>query len=263
MSNLKVLLILIFWFYQSISFSILHKYIGLNSISRFSLGMKLKVSDILKNPVWPKTWPFTTKDFLREDETVDTNFYYQPRLVYHIDDFAVESLSKFYKSEFKPNSAVLDVCSSWVSHYPPNFAFSRAVGIGMNDYELSKNIQLSEYYVRDLNSNPTFLPLQDNSFDYVTLVVSVDYLTKPLEVFKEINRVLKPGGKAIISQSNRCFPTKAINIWLNTNDFEHVFIVGSYFHYATGFENLEAIDISPNPGRSDPLFIIQATKKVD
>jgi len=41
-------------------------------------------------------------------------------------------------------------------------------------------------------------------------VVSVDYLIRPLEIFKEVNRVLRPGGKFILSQSNRCFPTKAI-----------------------------------------------------
>lgn len=31
----------------------------------------------------------------------------------------------------------------------------------------------------------------------------VDYLNKPLEVFREIRRVLRPGGKAIMSMSNR------------------------------------------------------------
>ena len=42
----------------------------------------------------------------------------------------------------------------------------------------------------------------------VTNAVSVDYLSKPMEVFREMHRVLKPGGKAIMSFSNRCFPTK-------------------------------------------------------
>ena len=79
-------------------------------------------------------------------------------------------------------------------------------------------------------------------------------------MFKEIRRVLRPGGKAIISQSNRCFPTKAINIWLKTNDLEHIFIIGSYFHYAEGFMPPEAFDISPNKLFGDPMFIIQGTK---
>lgn len=52
------------------------------------------------------------------------------------------------------------------------------------------------------------LPYEDNSFDVITNAVSVDYLAKPMEVFKEMHRVLKPGGQAIMSFSNRCFPTK-------------------------------------------------------
>lgn len=72
--------------------------------------------------------------------------------------------------------------------------------------------------------DPT-LPFCDESFDVVTCVVSVDYLIKPLEVFAEISRVLKPGGICIMSMSNRCFPTKAISIWLETGDAGHVFIV--------------------------------------
>jgi len=37
---------------------------------------------------------------------------------------------------------------------------------------------------QDLNVDPK-LPFPDESFDVVTCVVSVDYLTRPLEVFKE------------------------------------------------------------------------------
>lgn len=160
----------------------------------------------------------------------------------------------------------------------------------MNEFELSKNPQLTEYVAKDLNVEAK-LPYDDDSFDgaskllsfpnqlclhpltppsnllflcclvsVVTCVVSVDYLNKPRAVFEEINRVLKPGGEAVISCSNRCFPSKAIQLWLQTNDLEHVFIVGSFFHYAGGFEPPSAVDISPNPGRSDPLFIIRGKK---
>lgn len=109
--------------------------------------------------------------------------------------------------------------------------------------------------------DPT-LPFCDESFDVVTCVVSVDYLIRPLEVFAEIARVLKPGGTCIMSMSNRCFPTKAVSIWLETGDAGHVFIVGAYFRYGSPlFEPPKAVDISPNPGRSDPMFIVQAAKK--
>ena len=46
----------------------------------------------------------------------------------------------------------------------------------------------------DLNVKPT-LPFADASFDYVTCVVSFDYLTQPLAVMKEVQRVLRPGGR--------------------------------------------------------------------
>lgn len=65
-----------------------------------------------------------------------------------------------------------------------------------------------------------------------------------------------------MSFSNRCFPTKAIQLWLETGNEGHAFLIGSYFHYGSpDFEPPVAKDISPNPGRSDPMFIVQASKK--
>lgn len=78
----------------------------------------------------------------------------------------------------------------------------------MNADELKENPQADDYVAKDLNKDPV-LPYEDNSFDIVCNVVSVDYLTRPLEIFKEMRRVLRPGGRAILSFSNRCFPTKA------------------------------------------------------
>lgn len=225
-----------------------------------TMSSKISVADVLKDPKWPDKWPFKPADFSRQDESTDTYFYSEPRLVTHIDDQAIKALTAYYKREIKDGSAVLDICSSWISHFPADAKYSRAAGLGMNKYELSKNTQLSEYAVQDLNRDPVF-PHADNSFDVVTCVVSVDYLTRPLEVFSEMRRVLKPGGTVIISQSNRCFPTKAINIWLRTNDIEHVFIIGSYFHYARGFAKPSAEDISPKSlFGSDPMYIIRADK---
>jgi len=180
--------------------------------------------------------------------------------VYHIDDYAVSALTDYYERNFKEGDDVLDICSSWVSHYPTNWKGGNVVGLGMNELELSKNEQLSSYITQDLNQNPVF-PLEDNSFDVVTCVVSIDYLTQPLQIIKEVGRVLRPGGTCLISISNRCFPTKAFRIWLQTNDLEHIFLVGSMFHYAGMFENIKCDDRSPYPGRSDPLFVIRADKR--
>ena len=35
------------------------------------------------------------------------------------------------------------------------------------------------------------LPYEDNSFDVITNAVSVDYLAKPMEVFKEMHRFVR------------------------------------------------------------------------
>ena len=53
----------------------------------------------------------------------------------------------------------------------------------MNEEELARNPILTDFAVKDLNVDP-ILPYPDNTFDVVTNAVSVDYLTKPLQVFK-------------------------------------------------------------------------------
>jgi SAM-dependent methyltransferase len=219
--------------------------------------MASQIDKCLTNPKWPEEWPFRPEDFSRQDESSDSIFYGTERLVHHIDDGARAALTKYYKSNIPEGSDVLDICSSWVSHYPSDLKLGKVAGLGMVAGELKVNPQLTEFTAKDLNKDPK-LPYDENSFDVVTCVVSADYLNQPLQVFQEIQRVLRPGGKAIISQSNRCFPTKAINIWLNTNDLEHVFIIGCYFHYAGGFNPPVSKDISPGVF-GDPMFIIEAT----
>ena len=134
---------------------------------------------------------------------------------------------------------------------------------GMNPLELQFHDQLTGgFEAADLNQE-TKLPYDDNSFDVVTCVVSIDYLVDPIKVLKEVHRVLRPGGQVIISQSNRCFPSKAIAMWLNMNDRQHLELINGYFQYAGGFEPREAFDITakvPNNEYRDPMFIIRAVK---
>ena len=212
---------------------------------------------------WPDDYQFKKEDFFRADEGDDENFYTLPRLVYHIDEPAVASLTQYYRANIPAGSNILDICSSWVSHYPLEFKdkMKRISGTGMNPLELMANDQLSDYEARNLNVNPN-LPYEDNTFDVVTCVVSVDYLTKPIEVLTEARRVLKPGGKIILSQSNRCFPSKAIAMWLKMNDRQHLELINGYGKYA-GFGPGKAFDITASvPGEqfNDPMFIVELTK---
>src|SRR5689334_7337537 len=158
--------------------------------------------------------------FRRGDESSDFNFYAQPRLVTHIDDYAIAAVGETYRRFLRPGGEYLDLMSSWVSHFPGSFEIGRLVGHGMNEIELKQNKVLAEYFLQDLNKDLT-LPFEDNRFDGVTICVSVQYLTEPVAVFTEIGRVLKPGAPLIVTFSNRCFQTKAVAIWLAFNDLQH------------------------------------------
>jgi len=202
-------------------------------------------------------WPYSDADMGRLDNKDDSSFYDEPRFVTHIDDKAIESLTDYYREEMtkilndNPDKTkkldVLDLCSSWISHYPTDLEdkFGLVVGIGLNEEELERNDQLYMHYRQDLNKNPSLAQFPDNSFDIITNVVSVDYLTQPKAIFTEMNRVLRPGGSALISFSNRCFASKAIAMWLQADDIGRMTIIGSYFHYAAKWSAIEALDVKP------------------
>ena len=205
----------------------------------------------------PSDPPFEEGHFRRVDESVDANFYQQPRLVTHIDDAAIGALRDHYAKFLPRQGRLLDLMSSWVSHYPDDLESERVAGLGMNADELRENPQLTEWVVHDLNADPV-LPYGDDEFDVVTIAVSVQYLTQAIELFREIGRVLRPGGGCIVSFSNRCFPTKAVQLWQGMGDEGHVQMVGAYFHYSGAFEAPQWHDISPAKGRSDPMYVVQS-----
>ena len=126
----------------------------------------------------------------------------------------------------------------------------------MNKAELDRNEQLTENVVHDLNIQPQ-LPYDDSSFDAITNVVSVDYLNHPIELFVEMMRVMRPGGLAIMSFSNRMFWTKAIKLWTGSNEWQRVLVCAAYFHF-TGFQDIQAFEITT--GEGNPMFVVRGTK---
>lgn len=227
---------------------------------------------------------FSPQDFRRLDESSDFLFYTEPRFVEHIDPSAVKALTSYHDKviinrieETGRPIDVLDLCSSWVSHVSPSiskqqfpngeYAINSFVGVGMNKDELLKNQLFTQSFVHDLNGNPKLDELQDNSLDLVLLQLSIDYLTQPINVMREVKRVLRPAGSVIISFSNRLFIEKAVSVWTGKSDLEHMEIVGKYLHFAGGFEEpptiLDITTPSNNLGgtSSDPIYIVQARKK--
>ena len=182
--------------------------------------------------------------FRRADETSDAQFYSMPRLVAHIEPETIAAVTQLYRDFLKPNTAILDMMSSWISHLPPEMQFARVAATGMNREELEANPRLSDFVVHDLNADP-ILPFDDASFDAALCCVSVQYLTRPIEVFADLARVCRRNAPLIISFSNRCFPTKAVAAWQMLDDRGHLELVAHYLGAAGDWERIEMLDRTP------------------
>jgi SAM-dependent methyltransferase len=195
--------------------------------------------------------------FDRADPGTDDAFYRVPRIVTHIDDDAIAAVGALYE-ELGLHGDVLDLMSSWVSHFTD--APRHLTVLGMNAAELARNPQASETVVHDLNADPR-LPLDDVSFDAAVCCVSVDYLVRPIEVFRDVARVVRPGGPFVCTFSNRCFPTKAIRGWLYSSDTEHGDIVAEYFRHAGGWQEPVIERRTPAGHFGDPLWAVWAHRR--
>ena len=193
--------------------------------------------------------------FRRYDETPDEEFYRTPRIVTHIDDRAIAAVTQLYREFFPPGGEILDLMSSWVSHLPPEVQYRRVVGLGMNEVELRRNERLDSYVIQNLNREPR-LPFGNGEFDGAGICVSIDYLTRPVEVLREVGRILKVGAPLIISFSNRCFPDKAVAIWHQLDDRGHIQLVERYLHEAGNWSEVHSLDRSPRRMFSDPLYAV-------
>jgi SAM-dependent methyltransferase len=195
--------------------------------------------------------------FDRADAGADDAFYRVPRIVTHIDDDAIAAVGALYE-ELGLHGDVLDLMSSWVSHF--TVAPRHLTVLGMNAAELVRNPQASETVVHDLNADPR-LPLDDASFDAAVCCVSVDYLMRPIEVFTDVARVVRPGGPFVCTFSNRCFPTKAIRGWLYSSDAQHGDIVAEYFRQAGGWHEPVIERRTPAGHFGDPLWAVWAYRR--
>eukprot|EP00931_Biecheleriopsis_adriatica_P043639 TRINITY_DN24943_c0_g1_i1.p1 TRINITY_DN24943_c0_g1~~TRINITY_DN24943_c0_g1_i1.p1 ORF type:complete len:1168 (-),score=240.58 TRINITY_DN24943_c0_g1_i1:211-3714(-) len=214
---------------------------------------------------FPSSWPYGSADFRRRNEADDRKFYEEgASMVTHIDAQAVAALQKLYALHFalaeEGDFSILEINSSWVSHFPPDLSAKRVAVLGMVSSELNANKQATEATVQNVNTHPK-LPYGSNEFDFVTCIVSVQNFTKPDALFHDIHRVLKPGGVALISFHTRAYAQKAIAMWLaDVKDGPgHCQIVRNYFHFSprAGWEHITSLEIAQ---AKEPMWVVSAVK---
>ncbi|MCH8225337.1 MAG: methyltransferase domain-containing protein [Chloroflexi bacterium] len=207
--------------------------------------------------------PFSPEFFEREDESNDALFYTEPRLLVHIDEQAIAAVSQLFLDLISPDSVVLDLMSSWRSHWPQDHPKERMVGLGLNAAEMQANPDLDEFVIHNVNEDPV-LPFEDESFDAVVITVSVQYLKRPVETFRQVYRILRQDGLLIVTFSNRMFPTKAVRIWRVSTDKGRMGLVAAYLEEAGEFVDVHGDLANPEtspPG--DPIFFVTGRKESD
>ena len=215
---------------------------------------------IADGPGMQARWEGSPTDFLseapfhRQDISSDRLYYQIPRWVQHIDDHAIEVVKDIHSKLLHNGMRVLDLMSSWKSHLSENLRLEKFSGLGLNAQELEKNVDLSDWMVHDLNENP-ILPYETEYYDAVICSLSIEYLIDPETVFREVGRILRPGGLFVATFSNRWFPEKVINIWKDLHEFERMGLVVEYFQKSNMFKDLETYSMRglPRP-RDDKYF---------
>lgn len=199
------------------------------------------------------------------DESDDSEFYSNPKFVYHLDSNFRKYLTKTYEREIDNDSKILDLMSSWDSYLPRGLSYKKVIGHGMNKAELERNKLLDNYWIQNLNKNQ-ILPLENNTVDYCLIVAGWQYLQYPEKISTEISRILTDQGKILISFSNRAFWHKSPNIWTYSNEEERVAYVRRIL-ISNGFKEPKIIRKFMNNNftflnfiKSDPFYCLIAQK---
>lgn len=199
----------------------------------------------LTHPAWSLV--YTPEAFATQDPRPDPEFYATDRFVSHLDETALGAVRRIIDAlVVEPEPSILDLMASWDSHLPKGLNAREVVGLGLNPRELEANTRLTERVVHDLNADP-HLPFEDGRFDVALCTVSVDYLTRPFEVFAEVARVLRPGGLFLVIFSNRMFPEKAVSVWRHSDEAERTYLVEDYFASAASFGRPEGFLVKGLP----------------
>lgn len=81
-----------------------------------------------------------------------------------------------------------------------------------------KNAQVEGVQVDFQQGNASQMPFDDKTFDLIVCRAAFKNFTEPVEALKEMRRLLKPGGKAVIIDLGKDTPKTTIDSYINALD---------------------------------------------
>ncbi|QHC34596.1 class I SAM-dependent methyltransferase [Komagataeibacter xylinus] len=175
----------------------------------------------------------------------DTLFYSRRPTGPLLDQGAQTAITALYRTLLPEDGNILDLMAGPDSHLPPDMEFDSVIGIGVNAQALDANTRLTDRVVEDINETPD-LPLADESMDAALVCDVVPYLRQPVQVFREIARVLQPGGLIIITYGTRFIPQKATALWQALEPDDRGRMLGVLLQRA-GFGPVDTGSVTPAP----------------
>ena len=210
--------------------------------------------------------------FSRIDETDDSAFFSTASLTPFWDRSALSIVSSLYDDLLTDGMHVVDLMAG--AHSPLQnckVKLSSLSCAGLNRQELKANPICTQCDQINVNHFDALSIYQNAQFDAVLIHAAIEYVTQPAHLMSQIARILKPGGRIIISFSNRSVAAKAVQIWHELHEFERPALVLEYLQKTDAFTRLNSFSMRglfrPEDDKladklpySDPVYAVWAER---
>jgi ArsR family transcriptional regulator len=104
------------------------------------------------------------------------------------------------------------------------------------------------------------LPLEDGCVDAALLVLALSYVAEPAQVLKEMARILRPGGRAVVLDVLRHDREEFQRVMGQSHLGFEVGVIGAMMEQA-GFSSVRCRPQSPEPGAKGPALVLAAGER--
>ncbi|CAI3954132.1 Ubiquinone/menaquinone biosynthesis C-methylase UbiE/MenG (UbiE) (PDB:4OBW) [Commensalibacter communis] len=178
-----------------------------------------------------------------------------------LDQGGYKAIEALYHTLIQESDTILDLMCGSDSHMPSEVPCENLIGIDLNPQALKENSALTRKITQDINDKPE-LPLKDSSVDYICMCCVFEYLRHPFTTLEECLRVLKPGGRIIISFTSRFLPLRATALWQALENQDRQGLT-KLLLTRTGFTDCDQGEVHPPEDQTvwkDPIYSVVARK---